>query len=459
MSAILITGATGFVGRRLLARIDPASYDKVYCLGRHVSAASLTVYNNDKFEHVTADLLDPASYADYLSRVNTVVHLAAITGKCPPDQYFRVNRDATDLLLQQAKKAGVKRFLHVSTIAVKYPNKDLYYYALAKEQAEYAVKQSGLSYTIARPTIVLGPKSPIWDALTKLAKLPVVPIFGHGQTRIQPIHVDDLADSLLYILEHDLFNGDTIELGGPEQITFEQFLSDIHRLYHGKDPRTLHIPLRPVIALLSLVERPLYKAMPLTVGQLCAFHNDSTIEPNAVFDANKDRMLGIDQMLQQAKDQEQLGEHARENTLDQQCQTFTAYLVGAQPDGYILSKYRQAHSTSPQLSEPLPCATDQAFITIASKHPWLTRLVDSYTRILAPHYIIRRKLTVLLAILETSPATFRYFDLPDPGSKAMLLLRVIGNAFFFTLSLALSLVVLGPIHLLSSLRSSTKRDA
>ena len=108
----------------------------------------------------------------------------------------------------------------MSTIAVRYPEKKAYPYARAKETAEQRVKESGLDYTILRPTIVFGPGSPIYDSLAGLAKAPVTPLFGNGRTKLQPILHDDVATAILAALDDDDARGATIDLGGPDRLTF-----------------------------------------------------------------------------------------------------------------------------------------------------------------------------------------------------------------------------------------------
>ena len=81
------------------------------------------------------DLGTPAAYLDALRGCDTVVHLAAVTGKAKPTDYFRVNREGTRALVDAAKAAGVRQLLHVSTIAVKYRDEQRYFYAHSKRDA------------------------------------------------------------------------------------------------------------------------------------------------------------------------------------------------------------------------------------------------------------------------------------------------------------------------------------
>ena len=244
-----------------------------------------------------ADLADPSRYEKELASADCVIHLAAQTGKAPPREYFRVNAEGTRTLVEACYRLGVPRFLHVSSIAVKFPEKRRYFYAQSKEESEAIVRNSGLRYTIVRPTMILGRRAPVWMGLAKLARLPIVPIFGDGRTRIQPIDVDDLAGFLLAIVERDGFHGETLELGGPETISIEDFLKQAHARLLGGACRTIHLPLGLVLPGLTFLEKLAYSAVPLTVGQLSSFRCDGTIRTNSLFEERAAQLKTIDQML------------------------------------------------------------------------------------------------------------------------------------------------------------------
>lgn len=302
MSNLFITGSTGFIGRRLIQRLDPARYERVYCLRRPGPSASLSGHGN--LQYIEGDITDADSYAPYLASSETVVHLAAATGKARPEEYFGVNARGTELLVERCEQAGVKNFLYVSTIAVKYRDKSMYYYAQSKEQGEQAVKKGRLNYAIVRPTIVIGKEAVIWKTLSSLASKPVLLMLGDGTTRIQPIYVEDLVDCLLALLSEDQFRNETYELGGPEEITFEHLLKRIHSLYYGKEPFVLHVPIRPLVRMLSLVEKRFYSSLPVSAGQLSAFSNDGTIETNRIFALSASQMKNVSDMLKQVMSNE-----------------------------------------------------------------------------------------------------------------------------------------------------------
>lgn len=295
MDSLFITGATGFIGRRLVSRLDPAKYQNIYCLSR--TAAAETFAPNNHIQMIKGDLREPEIYASALASCRTVVHLAAATGKASPEEYFEINTRGAKRLIEQCERCGVENFLYVSTIAVKYTNVDRYHYAQSKKLAEQAVRESRLRYLIVRPTIVIGPGGGPWGPLSKLARGPFVALPGDGKARMQPIALEDLVACLRTILAENLFTNEVVELGGPEALTCEQFMKRIHARYRGKEPAVLRLPLKPIIAVLSAVEKIFSNAAPVNAGQLTAFWQDSTAEPVGAPSLAGLPMTGVDQMI------------------------------------------------------------------------------------------------------------------------------------------------------------------
>ncbi len=280
MESLFITGGAGFIGRSLLPQLDSAQYQNIYCLSRRPESveAGVEAAAPSRVRMIKGDLGEPESYSGALAHCRTVVHLAAVTGKAAPDRYFEVNTEGTKRLIEACERSGVENFLHVSTIAVKYPDKTRYYYAQSKELAEQAVRESRLRHLIVRPTIVIGPGGGPWRALSKLASGPLLALPGDGKARMQPIALEDFVVRLRAILAENLFNNEIIELGGPEALTCEQFLTKIHARYRGKEPLVLRLPLKPLIATLSVMEKIFSGASPVNAGQLSAFWQDSVAE-------------------------------------------------------------------------------------------------------------------------------------------------------------------------------------
>jgi NADH dehydrogenase len=293
MAALFLTGASGFIGRFVLKVLERPEH-RVIVLRRpqadRPEAGSATTA-------VAGDLLEPSSYAHLLTGIETVVHLAAATGRAARDVHNRVNADATADLLDASIRAGVRRFLFISSIAVRFADAPHYHYAVSKRAAERAVRESGLRYTILRPTIVLGPGSPIGQRFRSLAQLPLIPIFGNGQVRMQPVDVRDVAALIGAVIANDWFENDTVEVGGPDELTLEDLLCRLHGELRETPARTIHLPLSPIRSTLGLLERMSPALVPVTAGQLALFANDSIAEPHPFIQQHAPSLKRVDTML------------------------------------------------------------------------------------------------------------------------------------------------------------------
>ena len=448
MRGLFITGATGLIGRALLAVLDEERFPRVYCLTRDPAALEIPGSTRRPSVVVRGSLLDREAYRKALEVVQTVVHLAAATGKTNPEEYFKVNVEGTRALVEECRRAGVRNFLHVSTIAVKFKDKRRYYYAQSKELAEQIVRAGGLNYVIVRPTIVLGRTAPAWIALMKLARARVIPIIGDGAAPIQPIYLDDLVTCLSFILTQGRFANETIELGGPDTATLKEFLKQIHFHLYRKQASCIHIPRAPLITALSLVERFSYSMLPVSVGQLAVFANDGTISPNDVFAQHAGRMKGIEEMLRLSCETGAEPQSSDTVVLEHECRVLSRYLIGRTPDRYVVGKYIEAHRASDVWREARAVGYEGFLLKAAVIHPVTARVVDAYCRVFLPGSLVRKKSVLLLAILEASPSTHGDIDAPERSRRSAVLAKLVWRGAVFMALVSLGMATLGPLHLM-----------
>jgi NADH dehydrogenase len=297
VQSVFITGSSGFVGRHLVARLLESGIAKIFCLSRSQPTLAKPVPEGVSVQSIRGSLFDAKLYERELAQAECVIHLAAATGKATEEEHFQVNLEGTKALLAECQRLSVPRFLHVSTIAVKFPDKRRYFYAQAKEQAEAVVRASGLRWTIVRPTMIFGPDAPVLDGLARLASLPLVPVFGNGSTRVQPIDVGDLAMLLAAVMQSDRFRGETLEFGGPQALSIEELLKMIRMLRRNGNPRMLHLPIGLLLPVLTAMEKILYPHLPFTVGQLATFRFDGTAAKNPLWEEYQSRLKTPGAML------------------------------------------------------------------------------------------------------------------------------------------------------------------
>jgi NADH dehydrogenase len=293
MRSLFITGASGFVGRHLLARVD-GRYGRVVALSRTPQPPAVGV------TWVQGDVQDSARYASFLNAETDIVHLAAATGGASASVHRAVNAEGTEELVKAAERARVGGLLFVSSIAARFPDDPHYPYATAKREAEVIVRAGKVAFVIVRPTIVLGRGSPILDKLRALAGGPVIAAIGGGRARVQPVDVADLAGALAQLLERRAFDGTTLEFGGPEVLTMAELLVRV-RAAMGKPPaRIMAMPYAPMRGGLIAMEALLFGRSPVSAGQLTSFVQDGVAEPNPLWEAMRPGLLSVTRMLEAA---------------------------------------------------------------------------------------------------------------------------------------------------------------
>jgi NADH dehydrogenase len=280
MHPIVVTGALGFVGQKLLPILE-AQGEAIIAIARRPKPAHVS----EAVTWIQADLRQPSAYEHAIKDARCVLHLAAATGKVRPIEYRRNNVEATRALLHTCETHRAAHFVFVSSIAAGFRDRRYYPYADSKLAAEALVGASPLRTTIVRPTMILGAGSPIQASLEKLARLPWIPLFGDGQRRVQPISVTDLVEHLAALARDELPNRGPerqalLEWGGTEVLTSRQLLVNL-RVQQGGSARArfLRLPLQLTRTLLAWLERPLFPLLPLTAGQLATFANDGIVTP------------------------------------------------------------------------------------------------------------------------------------------------------------------------------------
>jgi NADH dehydrogenase len=465
LGTIVVTGAAGFVGRRLVQRLL-ARGDKVIAIGRRPAPAGVSA----QAHWIVADLVDPATYETGLQGADCVVHLAAVTGKARRKDFQRNNVETTRALLSACERAGVGRFVLVSSIAAKFADRRFYPYAESKIAAEALARASSVPAAVVRPTMIMGEGSPIEAALGKLAHLPGAPLFGDGGVKVQPVDVEDVV-SLLVGLAHapEPVSG-VIELGGPEVFTIRELLARLRS--PGGDVRNakfLVLPLGPIRGLLALLEGPLLPVLPLTAGQLASFANDGVAAPHPAVArlltagaALDSRPAGRTEPTREGADapppaapgaqpaaKSSVDDNARElrsvdeASLSSEMQRHARYLIGVKPTPYQIERYLAFHR---QRALAPRDRLDALLLDASRSGEWGLCLADAYAGLLYRKSTLRSKLVLALAILECAPPSFPKLDAPDRGGflivGAGLSLRVAATAA----TLLLSLVFFAPAH-------------
>jgi len=236
---IVITGATGFVGEEIVKQARAEGHP-VRAIVRDLPHGQRLA---DKYgaELFHGNVLYAPSLEGSMAGVQCVIHLVGIINEWRENTFQRVHVDATVNVLEAAKKAGVKRFLHMSALGTRAGAASRYHQT--KWAAEEAVRKSGLAWTIFRPSMIYGPQDISINVLARLTRqLPFVPIFGSGNAKIQPVSVETVAACFVGALKNDETIGKTYDLCGPEAFSWNDLYDKLMAL-QGVRRAKLHLPL------------------------------------------------------------------------------------------------------------------------------------------------------------------------------------------------------------------------
>ncbi len=262
MARVLVTGASGFIGTRLVPKLLAAGHTPRLLVRTAPASAAPPI------EVVRGDLAEPASLDAAMSGVDAVIHLGAATsvGRLDPAVAYRVNVGGATALIDACRATGCNRLVTLSTQHVHLPKPGLY--GVTKRMADDIFLDSGLGVTILRPSLVYGPGAR--GVFVKLAglvqKLPIIPVIGPGQWHLRPLYLDDLVDVLVTTLARDDVAGKTYDAGGPDRVTYVEFLRAICDAL-GRPFRRITLPLSVSFVLATILERVL-KNPPLTTDNV-----------------------------------------------------------------------------------------------------------------------------------------------------------------------------------------------
>lgn len=295
---ILVTGATGFVGPRIVHALrerDQPVRSLVRLPGDR-SAATLASWGS---EILQGDMGEAASLRRAVEGAKVVVHLVSIRQGSDED-FRRVMEQGTRDLVAAAKDAGVGRFVLMSALGTSEETKDLVPYYHSKWEMEQVVLGSGLEHVIFRPSFIFARDDGILPTFRKLARVaPVTPIIGSGKQRIQPIWVDDVAAYFAAGVDKPEAANTTFELGGPDAVTWDEFWEQLKRALGQRRP-SVHVPIQ-LMRLNALVTERLPGNIPLTRDLLTMLeHGDNVVSNDGAVQTFGLPLVPLDEQLRRS---------------------------------------------------------------------------------------------------------------------------------------------------------------
>jgi NADH dehydrogenase len=278
---ILITGATGYIGRHLVARLV-AQGERPRCLVRDIDRAK-RLLPADKVELVQGATTSPDTLGVAIQGVDTIVHAAFLTAdrkQSTGNEYEKTNVQGTANLIKVAKKAGVKRIIEIGGLGTK-PDKPGSYMQ-GRYLAEKMLKESGLDWTIIQPSVLFGKNAPFIKGLVDLIRTsPVVPLIGGGKTMFQPIYVEDVVTVLIKVLQDPAGTTNrTYTIGGPAYYSFTQIIDVLLKTMHKQ---RIKVPApTPLVGVGAAVMEAVLPKPPLTKAAMTLFSFDNITDLKSV---------------------------------------------------------------------------------------------------------------------------------------------------------------------------------
>ncbi|CAB1129916.1 NADH dehydrogenase [Candidatus Hydrogenisulfobacillus filiaventi] len=263
---VVVFGGTGYVGSAVCRALVEQGHQPVAVARRGPVAAGAELAAADARRDELAPLL---AGADAAINLIGIIREEPAQGVTFETMHVAVARRVIAAL----QRAGVRRLLQMSALGTRPGARSRYHQT--KWAAEEAVRASGLSWTIVRPSLLFGGGAPFFVMLQdQVRRLPVVPVPGDGRSRLQPVWREDVARLIALALPDPESVGQVYEVGGPRVYSLDELYDAVGRTVGRPRVPKLHLPLGPLMAAARLGER--LPGFPVTVDQLWMLTEDNT---------------------------------------------------------------------------------------------------------------------------------------------------------------------------------------
>ena len=225
---VTVFGGTGFLGRRVVRHLRNQEFS-VRIASRHPEhGQELFGIADPRLQSVEADVRDEQSVVAAIAGVDAVVNAVSLYVERGEETFHSVHVASARRVAVQAQRVGIRQLVHVSGIGSDPRSRSLY--IRKRGEGELAVQAAFTNAIVIRPAVMFGPDDAFLTTILKLLKrLPIYPMFGSGQTRLQPAYVEDVAEAIVRAIQRTETNTVTFECGGPQIYTYEELLRVVAR--------------------------------------------------------------------------------------------------------------------------------------------------------------------------------------------------------------------------------------
>ncbi|MEE9441226.1 MAG: complex I NDUFA9 subunit family protein [candidate division Zixibacteria bacterium] len=272
INKVAVLGGSGFIGSHLVLHLLQPGYSLNILFNKtRPDLISL----RGRINIFEGNIDDVESLEKCFEGCDAVYHLVGIIAETRDKSFRKTVEMGTQNVVVAAKNSGISKIFYLSALGTSENSSSLYFQT--KWAAEEAVRNSGLDYTIFRPSIVYGPEDDFINRIAKMVRYsPLIPVIGDGLYKFQPVYVEELCAVMALSSQRNFTSRQTYEIGGPERLTYLEIL-DIIKNIIGIKKYNIHLPMGLVKAAVRVLEKIL-KPVPITVDQLNMMTAGSTCD-------------------------------------------------------------------------------------------------------------------------------------------------------------------------------------
>ncbi|MCK6376726.1 MAG: NAD-dependent epimerase/dehydratase family protein [Zoogloea sp.] len=235
---VLLTGASGFVGRNVAMALAAQGHTVRPVSRRHGIDVSR--------------MRSPADWLPCLNGVDAAVNAVGIIGETPSQRFDQLHAQAPVALFRACEQAGVRRVVQISALGTDETAFSAYH--LSKRIADEALVRLDLDGVVLRPSLIYGRGGTSAELFLRVAGLPLIPVLESGQQLLQPVHISDVVATVLRALEEPPPR-QALDIVGPERVTYAEWMQTLRAAQGRSRGRMLRLPFGAAMVLCRLGQR------------------------------------------------------------------------------------------------------------------------------------------------------------------------------------------------------------
>lgn len=229
---ILLTGASGFIGHHILHALEQQNHKVVACC-RTPEKLFFKSESTRILQLNFPDMIDDTDWLPHLKNIDTVINCVGIIAETRGQTFETLHAQAPTALFKAAEQIGVKKIIQISALGTDESAQSAYH--LSKKAADDALRDLDVDWYVLQPSIVYGDGAQSMALFHALAALPVHALIDGGKQLMQPVHVSDIAATIIQCLKPESSTRLTVPMVGPEAISFRRLLEQLRQRL-GKKP-------------------------------------------------------------------------------------------------------------------------------------------------------------------------------------------------------------------------------